>query len=233
MAAGLHRWDVTPKEGIEIQKTLAGNVSVSGGPDAIRYIAGVDIAFHRKESAGYCGIIVFSYPELIPAAESFYSDVLTFPYVPGLLSFREGPLFLETWDLLKIRPDVIIFDGQGIAHPRKLGIASHMGLWLGIPTIGCAKSRLYGTYEEPASVKGSVSSLYDSSGAVIGTVIRTKNGVKPVFVSPGHMIGIDESVEIILRCTGKYRIPIPTREAHIRVGDFKRRMMENGIPPSS
>lgn len=217
----MHRWDVSVREGVEIQKRLSPMVNCTGRPARIGRIAGVDIAAEKGGSRGCCGIVVFSYPPLEVVEESFTRGEITFPYVPGLLSFREGPLFLAAFRLLREKPDLLIFDGQGIAHPRRFGIASHMGLWLGLPSVGCAKSRLYGTYDEPEQARGSFSDLCGSDGAVIGAVLRTRRGVKPVFVSPGHLVGVRESVEIILNCTGRYRVPVPTRMAHVRVGEYK------------
>jgi deoxyribonuclease V len=151
-------------------------------------------------------------------------DKISFPYVPGLLSFREAPLIISVFKTVEAVPDCIIFDGQGIAHPRRFGIASHVGLILGIPSIGCAKSRLYGLHEEPGSDCGSRSRLVDAHDQPIGVVLRTKKNVQPVFVSPGHLIGIEESADIIMECRDGYRIPAPTRLAHIRVGEYKRSM---------
>ncbi len=206
-----------------MQKELAGSLVIRGMPGELKLLAGVDIAIRKNEQKAYCGIIVFSYPDLEVVEEAFLQGDLLFPYVPGLLSFREGPLFLETYRTLKVKPDLIVFDGQGIAHPRKLGIASHMSLFIGKPTIGCAKSRLYGTYEEPGNNRGDRSYLLDRDGVPIGIVLRTRDRTKPVFISPGSGIGIDESAVIMERCCGKYRIPIPTREAHIRVGYYKKK----------
>lgn len=217
----MHPWDVTPREAVEIQRSLAGKVVCRGRPGRIGFIAGVDIAFDKDTGNGFCGIIVFTWPFLGVVEERFLKDRLLFPYVPGLLSFREGPLFLKTFSLLDAKPGILVFDGQGIAHPRGLGIASHMGVILGLPTIGCAKSRLYGTYEEPGPGKGSRCPLYGKGGDIIGVVLRTRSGVRPVFVSPGHRIGIEEAADIMMECAGPYRVPVPTREAHIRVGRYR------------
>ncbi len=218
----MHRWDVSVREGIEIQKRLAPMVKCAGRPAGMGRVAGVDIAVEKGGSRGCCGIVVFSHPSLEVVEEGFARGEIAFPYVPGLLSFREGPLFLEAFRRLREQPDLLIFDGQGIAHPRRFGIASHMGLWLGIPSVGCAKSRLYGTYDEPGLERGSFSDLRGSDGGVIGAALRTRSGAKPVFVSPGHLVGVRESVEIILACAGRYRVPVPTRTAHVRVGEYKR-----------
>jgi deoxyribonuclease V len=140
--------------------------------------------------------------------------------VPGLLTFREGPGILEAFRRLRQTPDVVIFDGQGLAHPRRIGLASHMGLWLGIPTVGCAKGKLVGEHAEPGPTKGARVPLTDGAER-IGTVIRTRHDVKPVFVSPGHLADFNTAEEIVLRCCTRYRLPEPTRQAHIAVGRFK------------
>ncbi|MCX8123096.1 MAG: deoxyribonuclease V [Spirochaetes bacterium] len=217
-------WNCSVQEAIELQKHLSHSVIVKGKPDKIEYIAGIDVAL-TPLGVGYCIIAVFSFPELKFCEEVFSSGPITFPYVPGLLSFREGPLIVQAYKKLNIKPDILIFDGQGIAHPRRFGIASHIGVLLDIPAIGCAKSRLCGTYSEPGISKGDRSYLYDN-GECIGVVLRTRTRVKPVFVSPGNKVGIDEAADIILKCTDNYRIPVPTRYAHCRVGEYKRNAVD-------
>lgn len=220
MTNQLHRWDCTPSEAIAIQKALRERVVIKGKPKILHFIAGVDIAL-TPQRKGYCIIAVFRFSTLNLYEEVFSSGTIAFPYVPGLLSFREGPLFLQAYSRLSVKPDVIVFDGHGIAHPRRFGIASHMGVLLNTVTIGCAKSRLCGMYQEPGIKRGDRSYLYDGKD-IIGVVLRTRNGVKPVFVSPGYNIGIDDAAEIIMQCTGKYRVPEPIRYAHCRVGNFKK-----------
>lgn len=217
-----HAWDISVQEAIRLQRELAGRIQCRGMPGRVRFIAGADLAFNERNAEGYCVIVVLSYPRLEVVEERFCRDAIGFPYVPGLLSFREGPLFLKTFAQLSVKPDLVIFDGQGIAHPRGLGIASHMGLILGVPSIGCAKSRLSGRYEEPGELRGSQSPLRGNNGELIGAVLRTRDRVRPVFVSPGHLIGVHESVRMIMSCADGYRIPLPTRLAHRRVGEFKR-----------
>ncbi|MEW6526588.1 MAG: deoxyribonuclease V [Spirochaetota bacterium] len=221
------QWDYSVQEAIIIQKNLAGNVIITGKPEKIEYIAGIDVAL-TPDDRGYCIIAVFSFPTMELCEEVFCSDPITFPYVPGLLSFREGPLVLKAYEKLSIKPDVLVFDGQGIAHPRRFGIASHIGVILDVPTIGCAKSRLCGTYSEPGPNKGDRAYLYDKD-EIIGVVLRTRAQVKPVFVSPGHKIGIDEATDIMMQCTGNYRIPVPTRYAHCRVTMYKRSEVDTGL----
>ncbi|HDP79917.1 MAG TPA: endonuclease V [Spirochaetes bacterium] len=219
----MHSWNVSIAEAVDIQKKLASRIITRGCPEKIERVAGVDLAFSKKDSLGFCSIIIFSYPGLEALEEVDCAGEVTFPYVPGLLTFREGPLFLKTFSRVTYLPDLIFFDGQGVAHPRRVGIASHMGLWLDIPSIGCAKSRLFGTYREPATGKGAFSYLLDNEGNAIGAVVRTREGVKPVFVSPGHLVGVDESVRLALECTGPWRVPVPTRAADIAVAKFKRK----------
>lgn len=217
----MHRWDLTYTEAIEIQISLKDKVVIRELKTIPQQIAGVDLAFDKKTDTGFCSIVVLLYPELKVIETVRFNEKVHFPYIPGLLSFREGPLVLSTFRKLNSKPDLLIFDGQGIAHPRKLGIASHIGLFLGLPTIGCAKSRLCGNYDEPDKTKGSTSILTDNSGEQIGTVLRTRQSIKPVIVSPGHMTGFQDSVKFALECTTKYRIPEPTRLAHIDVSKYK------------
>jgi deoxyribonuclease V len=219
----MHSWDLEPSEAISLQKKLSGKIICGGEPEKIKTIAGADLSFEKIKKLGFCSITLLRYPDLeVLKVYSYYGKV-KFPYIPGLLSFREGPLFLKTFEKIKEAPDLIVFDGQGIAHPRRLGIASHMGLILDIPTIGCAKSRLTGEYKEPDIKKGDRSYLYDKTGKdILGIVLRTRDKVKPVFVSPGYKIGINESAEIIMNCVKKYRIPEPVRIADIEVGKYKR-----------
>ncbi len=220
-----HPWDITPGEAIELQKQLSAHSIISGRPSKIELIAGVDIAFDNENKRGFCAIIILRFPSLDIVEEKTGIGPLSFPYVPGLLSFREAPLILDVFHKLNAIPDCIIFDGQGIAHPRRFGVASHVGLLLGLPSIGCAKSRLFGSYEEPSDEEGSRSYIVDNNKSPIGIVLRTKRNTRPVFVSPGHLVGIEEAADIVYSCVDGYRIPAPTRLAHIRVGGYKRSML--------
>lgn len=187
----------------------------------VRTAAGLDCAFDKANGTAYASVVVLSYPEMevIECADAVAK--LTFPYVPGLLSFREAPACLAAAAQLQTAPDVFLIDGQGIAHPRRLGLASHLGLFLGRPTVGCAKSRLLGTYDEPGREKGSRSPLYDGE-EIIGAVVRTRTGVKPLFVSPGHLCTLEEAVLWTLRLTARCRLPEPTRLAHQQVTASKK-----------
>jgi deoxyribonuclease V len=185
-------------------------------------IAGVDAAFLDDKVIGVA--CLYTYPEIIPFEDSYAVTEITFPYIPGFLSFREGPVIIEAIKKLKIKPSVILFDGQGVAHPKGFGIASHIGVILDIPTIGCAKSRLIGEYKQPGIRKGNTSSL-KYRGNVAGAVVRTRDHVKPVFVSPGHRIDLKASVEIVLRCVRRYRIPEPLRRADFLSKEIKRTLL--------
>lgn len=218
----LHPWDVTPKEARAIQERLAGRVIRRDCFKKIHVIAGADIAVDNTNNVGIGGVVVYSFPGLKKIECKSARLKLRFPYVPGLLSFREAPLLLEVFKKLENFPDLIFFDGQGIAHPRRLGIASHMGLLLDCPSIGCAKSRLMGTFEELPKKRSSRVWLKDK-GETIGAVVRTREGVKPMFISVGHKISLETAVNIVLKCSLKYRVPLPTREADIYVEEMKRK----------
>lgn len=211
-----HEWSVTTARAREIQIELAPRVSLEGTVNP-RFIAGVDISVNRFTKTGTAAVVVLGYPGFEIAEVEVLTDRVDFPYVPGLLTFREAPLTLAACEKLKVRPDLVIVDGQGFAHPRRIGIASHLGLCLDVPTIGCAKSRLLGAYAEPGTDAGSFSDLIDN-GEVVGAALRTRTGVKPVFVSVGHRISLPAAIEWVLACCRGYRIPEPTRLAHQAAG---------------
>jgi deoxyribonuclease V len=214
-----HGWQVTMARAREIQLALAGEVSRSGDVADPHFIAGVDISVNRWAKTGTGAVVVLSYPSLEPVEIQTVTNRIEFPYIPGLLSFREAPLLLAACEKLTVTPDLVMVDGQGIAHPRRMGLASHLGLCLDIPTIGCAKSRLCGTHEEPGNEAGSYTVLLDN-GEVIGAVLRTRTGVKPVYVSIGHRIDLHSAVSRVLACCRGYRLPEPTRLAHQAAGGF-------------
>ncbi|MFO7955724.1 MAG: deoxyribonuclease V [Candidatus Brocadiia bacterium] len=217
----LHDWDVTTQEARELQEQLRGRVELRPLPSDIRLVAGADLAFSRKRDLVFAAVVVLQLPELKPVEQVGLHMPCPFPYVPGLLTFREGPAVAEAFRRIEHRPDAVIFDGHGYAHPRRIGLASHMGLWLGIPAVGCAKSRLVGEYEMPDTEKGERTPLTDD-GEQIGVVLRSRTDVKPVFVSPGHMADFETSTELVLRCCPRYRLPEPTRQAHHAVAEVKK-----------
>jgi len=182
------------------------------------FIAGVDAAC--TEDRIIAAACLYKLPELIPVEDAYAVLRTSFPYIPGLLSFREGPAVIKAIGRLNNRPDIILFDGQGIAHPAGMGIAAHIGVLLGIPSIGCAKSRLVGDYTGPGSRKGQKAELI-YRGTIIGEVLRTRDRVKPLFISPGHLIDLNNAVEVVLTCIGKYRLPEPIRRAHALAGRLK------------
>ncbi len=221
----LHRWDLSITEAKEIQKELAPRVLTVGSLPEVELVAGADISYNKFSPKLYASVVVWkrSTGEIMEV-----SDVLgesTFPYVPGYLSFREAPTLLRAFAKLESKPDVVMVDGQGIAHPRRFGIACHLGLWLDLPTIGCAKSRLVGTFVPPDLEAGSVSDLTDR-GEVIGQVVRTKKRTNPLFIAPGHRIDLESAVRVVMQCCRGYRIPEPTRQAHLRVNDLRTKAKE-------
>lgn len=197
-----------------MQKRLREQVRLEDDFVPISTVAGVDVSIGRGWREGKCGIVVLSFPGLDVIETATHAAPVIFPYVPGLLAFREIPIFLDTYRLLNREPDLIFFDGHGYAHPRRFGIACHAGVLLDKPTIGCAKSKLTGHYSEPDSDAGSTSPMVADDSELLGYVVRTKTGVKPVFVSPGHRVSFDTAVEIALVCARGHRVPEPTRLAH-------------------
>jgi len=202
---------------MEIQLELAARVSRVGEVISPRLIAGVDISVNKGTGMGTGAVVVLSYPELDLVETRLVTDRLEFPYVPGLLSFREAPLILAACESLSVAPDLVLVDGQGIAHPRRMGLASHLGLFLNTPTIGCAKSRLCGRHEVLGSESGSYAELIDG-GEVIGVALRTKVGTNPVYVSIGHKVDLPVAMHWVLACCRGYRLPEPARLAHQAAG---------------
>ena len=216
----LHPWDVTPREAIAIQEKLRARIMLCDACRRINVIAGADVSF--DDDWGYGGVISYTFPGLEEIERRSLRMKLTFPYIPGLLAFREAPVLLAAIALLSTEPDLLLFDGQGIAHGRRMGIATHMGIVLNKPTIGCAKSRLVGTFTEPGEGRGCYRPLVHE-GETVGAVVRTRTGVKPIFVYPGTGISLKTSIKIVLQCLDGYRIPKPTREADHYVGSMKRK----------
>jgi deoxyribonuclease V len=212
-----HAWDVSPAEAFALQKQLATQVIRENQLGPVATVAGVDVGF--REDLAHAAIAVLNFPELQLIDHALATRPVTFPYVPGLLSFREGPAVLEALSKLKSKVDLLIFDGQGLAHPRRFGLACHMGLLADIPAIGCAKSWLTGQYEEPGSRRGDFTSLTDK-GEVIGAVVRTRDKTKPLFVSIGHRVDLPASINYVLACCRGYRLPETTRWAHRLAGGY-------------
>jgi deoxyribonuclease V len=207
-----HSWNLTPKQAIALQKQLAPGVIRKSTLkiNRLRTIAGIDTAY--REGVGCAAAVVLQFEDLKTVESKTATGPVDFPYVPGLLSFREGPVILEALDKLKSPPDLLMFDGQGIAHPRRFGIASHIGLLADIPAVGCAKTKLVGKYQEPEAEQGSFTYLRDDDDT-IGAVVRTRSRVKPVFVSTGHRVNLDDSIKLVLRCSIGFRLPEPIRQA--------------------
>lgn len=213
----LHSWQVSVAQAMDIQRKLADRVSTIGEGVSPSLVAGVDMGINKAQKTGTAAVVVLSYPDLSLVELSVVTERLEFPYVPGLLSFREAPLLLAACEKLRMNPDIIMVDGQGMAHPRRLGLACHLGLFLNTPTIGCAKSRLCGRCQEPGNAPGDHSELVDRE-EVIGAVVRTRAGVKPVYVSVGHKIDLADAVNWVFHCCRGYRLPEPTRLAHLAAG---------------
>ena len=210
----LHSWRVTVAEAQQIQRRLASQVSTRSEVGVLRFVAGVDISPQDSRGMARGAVVVLRFPDLVVVERSVVEQRVTFPYVPGLLSFRETPLIVAACEGLATVPDLIIADAQGIAHPRRLGLASHLGLLLDVPTIGCAKSILCGGHDELGEEPGSSAPLVDG-GEVIGAALRTKRGTRPVYVSIGHKVDLDTALKWVLACCRGYRLPEPTRLAHL------------------
>jgi deoxyribonuclease V len=210
----LHRWDLAIPEAKQLQIDLRQRLVLTWDGREVSTVGGVDVGL--RGTIARAAIVVLHYPELTPLTAATADVPLAFPYVPGLLSFREAPAVLAAWDKLATKPDLVLFDGQGIAHPRGIGIAAHLGLWFMRPAVGVAKSRLYGRHAEPGLDRGEWVPLQDEDEPerVIGAVLRTRTAVRPVYVSPGHLIDLPQSIHFVLTCTAKYRLPEPTRWAH-------------------
>lgn len=212
----LHSWDLTPTEAVALQRELAGRVENRTPLTHCGLIAGADVSYARFSNTLYAGVVVLRTDSLEVVEKQSVVVQVKFPYVPGLLSFREAPALLTAFAKLRSEPDAVMLDGQGMAHPRRFGFACHMGLWLERPTIGCAKSLLVGRYSEPGKRPGAVTTLTDK-GEDIGVALRTKKGTKPLFVSVGHRIDIAGAVGLVLSTCRGYRLPEPTRQAHLLV----------------
>ncbi|MBV9848244.1 MAG: deoxyribonuclease V [Armatimonadetes bacterium] len=221
----IHRWDMTPEEARAQQKAMRRMVSLEDGFGPIKTAAGVDLSFNEERNEGHAVVVVLSYPDFEVIEARYATAALLMPYIPGLLSFRESPVALEAFAQVQAVPDIIFVDGQGQAHPRGFGIACHLGVLLDVPSVGVAKSRLYGEYdadalpdETPAAVP-----LFDKARRhVIGSVVRTKPRTNPLFISPGHRVSVDSATRLALDCLRGYRLPEPTRQAHNLITAYKK-----------
>jgi deoxyribonuclease V len=214
-----HAWSVTSEEAVALQKELRQQVAADRPIDlaAVRLVAGVDVSVRNEQSQA--AVVVATFPEFEVVETVRAQRPTPFPYIPGLLSFREGPVLEEAFERLRAEPDVFLFDGMGIAHPRRIGVASHMGLWLERPTIGCGKTLLTGRYRDLGEEKGSAAPLIHR-GETIGVALRTRTGTNPMFISPGHLADISTAADLVMRCAPKYRLPEPIRLAHKAAGQF-------------
>lgn len=208
-----HSWDVTPAEAIAIQQRLRGQVITADDLPPLRTVAGVDVGFEDDGRITRAAVAVLSFPGLQPVAQAIARRPTSFPYVPGLLSFREIPAVLDALEQLDRLPDLLLCDGQGIAHPRRFGIACHLGVITGLASIGVGKTRLVGTHQPLPEEKGAWVPLRHK-GETIGAVLRSRTGIKPIYVSPGHRVSLETAVELTLRCTTRYKLPETTRAAH-------------------
>jgi len=220
----LHPWNASPREAIGIQNQLREKLVFRPPKKPLRLIAAADVSYDSGDGINFGAFLLFRFPDLTLLEKVWAVEKISFPYIPGLLTFREAPVLLKAFSHLSQKPDLILLDGQGIAHPRSMGIAAHLGVLLNLPAIGCAKSRLCGRYEEPGSKKGCTTPLQDK-GKTIGAAVRTRTGIKPVFVSPGHKMDLATSTRVVLALCRTYRIPEPLRKAHAFVNRLR---VENG-----
>lgn len=209
-----HTWDLTPAQAIQIQAEMRQQVILDDQlPATIQHVAGIDVGFEDNNTITLAGVAILGFPDLQLREYQVARQPTRFPYIPGLLSFREIPTIIDALEQLTIEPDLLLVDGQGIAHPRRIGIATHLGILCDKPSIGVGKSRLIGTHADVPDVKGAWVPLMHKN-EVIGAVLRTRPGVKPLYISPGHRVSVATAVDYVMRCTTKYRLPETTRWAH-------------------
>lgn len=219
--------ELTIPEATQLQNELRSKIDLRPMREPIHTIAGADISFNKYETTVYAGIVVLQFPSLVPLSYSLVQVEVHFPYVPGYLAFREVPALMKAWQALPEKPDVLVVDGHGIAHPRRLGIATHFGVLTGQRSMGSAKKILCGKYEEPQLEKHAFSPITHKNEQ-IGWAVRSKDKVAPIFVSPGNLMSLDDSLNIIQECFGKYRLPEPTRLAHEAVNRFRKHELQEG-----
>ena len=228
MVNRLHNWNLTPEEAVRVQAELRERLVLAWDGRPVATIGGVDVSI--KTESARAAIVVLRFPDVTPLEAAVEDAPLVFPYIPGLLAFREGPAVLAAWSRLQTKPALLMFDGQGIAHPRGVGIASQMGLWLEHPTIGVAKSRLYGLHAEVGPSRGDHADLLDRNTNRIGAVLRTREKTNPLYISPGHLMDVEHAMEFVMACSTRYRLPEPTRWAHKVAGGEKLPGVEGNQP---
>jgi len=226
MSDRLHSWNVNETEAVAIQDRLAEKIILTNGFGRITGIAGCDVAYDLSSGKAFAAVCVFSWPELSKIDEVAAITDITFPYVPGLLAFREGPPLLSAFELLAKKPTLVLFNGQGIAHPRRMGLATHLGIIMDMPSIGCARENLHGQYSLAENHKGAYSEITDDS-EIIGACLRTQKNIKPVFVSQGYKTDLETAIRIILACTTRFKMPEPLRAAHMTAGEERKKWTEN------
>ncbi len=226
--ADICNWDLSPRDAVDLQKQRAGRVRLQPLPSRFKVLGAADISYSKTTNRLIAVIVTFSWPGLEPLESVHRVCEVRFPYVPGLLSFREVPPLIETFADLVQKPDIFLCDGQGIAHPRKLGFAAHLGLCLRIPTVGCAKSRLCGDHE-PLTLKKGLAGPLLLNGEQVGVVFCSRDGVKPLYISPGHLSDISSSVELVSRCLRRFRIPEPLRQAHIVATKLRQELVAGKV----
>ena len=212
----LHPWDLPYEEAVKIQRDLRDRLVLESPEIDLKLVAGADVSYSRGSNLFFSSVVVLEMPDMRILEVATASGEVNFPYIPGLLSFREAPILIKAFENVKNIPDAVIFDGHGTAHPRGLGLACHMGLVLDMPTIGCAKKILVGDYEPVGDEVGEYSTIV-YKGDIVGAALRTKNNVKPVFVSPGHRMDISSAIDIVVKTCRGYKLPEPTRQAHLAV----------------
>lgn len=215
-----HPWEVTPHEAVTIQNKLRPFVTLTWAQTSVSRVGGLDCSYARGANQGYAVVVVMNWPQLEEIDMAWAKGIISFPYIPGLLTFREAPLLLQAWEKLHQYPDIIFVDGQGIAHPRSMGLAAHLGVLLDVPAIGCAKTSLVGGDPLVGNTRGDTAPLYHQ-GRQVGAALRTRTGVKPLYCSPGHRIDLQTSLQWVLEACRGYRIPEPLRKAHTRANQLR------------
>lgn len=223
----VHPWNVTPLEAVAIQNKLRDFVSLTWTHPSVSRVGGLDCSYTRGSDEGYAAVVVMGWPQLEEIEVAWTKAPITFPYIPGLLTFREAPLLLQAWTQLHHYPDLIFVDGQGIAHPRSMGLATHLGLLLDIPAIGCAKTPLVGGNPLVGNMRGDSIPLFHQDRQV-GAALRTRTGVKPIYVSSGHQIDLKTALQWVLETCRGYRLPEPLRRAHNRANQFRSSRKREG-----